>query len=124
MRLGNLQAQVPWTNAFWFADREARQRLTKGSLANKGRSVLRLRRTDRTRIIAESQGNAGFPLADSQSAIRSPSPMLPENSRTQLAHWVIPTMQFSGRTQIALPTSAFISTGFKLACSLLSFSRG
>jgi hypothetical protein len=29
-------------NAFWFADREARQRLTKGFLANKGRSVLRL----------------------------------------------------------------------------------
>jgi hypothetical protein len=66
MRPGNLQAQVPWTNALWFADREARQLLTKGSLANKGRSVLRLRRTDRTRIIAESQGNAGFPLADSQ----------------------------------------------------------
>ncbi len=66
MRPGDLQAQVPWTNAFWFADREARQRLTKGSLANKGRSVLRLRRTGRTRIIAESQGNGGFSLADSQ----------------------------------------------------------
>ena len=67
MRPGNLQDQVPWTNAFWFVDREARQRLTKGFLANKGRSVLRLRRTDRTRIIAESQGNGGFSLADSQS---------------------------------------------------------
>ena len=42
MRPGDLQAQVPWTNAVWFADREARQRLTKGFLANKGRSVLRL----------------------------------------------------------------------------------
>ena len=68
MRPSDLQAQVPWTNAFWFADREARQRLTKGSLANKGRSVLRLRRTGRTRTIAESQGDVGFSLADSQSA--------------------------------------------------------
>ncbi len=34
MRPDDLQAQVPWTNAFWFADREARQRLTKGSLRN------------------------------------------------------------------------------------------
>jgi hypothetical protein len=42
--------------------------LTKGSLANKGRSVLRFRRTGRTRIIAKSQGNGGFSLADSQSA--------------------------------------------------------
>jgi len=38
MRPGDLQAQVPWTNAFWFADREVRQRLTKESLGNKGRS--------------------------------------------------------------------------------------
>ena len=28
MRPGDLQAQVPWRNAFWFADREARQRLS------------------------------------------------------------------------------------------------
>jgi hypothetical protein len=28
MHPGDLQAQVPWRNAFWFADREARQRLT------------------------------------------------------------------------------------------------
>jgi hypothetical protein len=28
MRPGDLQAQVPWRNAFCFADREARQRLT------------------------------------------------------------------------------------------------
>jgi len=68
-RPGDLQAQVPWTNAFWFADREARQRLTKGSLANKGRSVLRLRRTGRTRTIARSQGNGGFSLADSQPTL-------------------------------------------------------
>lgn len=49
---------------FWFADWEARQRLTKGFLANKGGSVLRLRRTGRTQIIAESQANGGFSLAD------------------------------------------------------------
>jgi hypothetical protein len=71
MPSGDLQAQVPWTNAFWFADREARQRLTKGSLANKGGSVLRLRRTGRTQIIAESQGNGGFSLADSQPMVLS-----------------------------------------------------
>jgi hypothetical protein len=28
MRPGDLQAQVPWRNAFWFADREARQHLS------------------------------------------------------------------------------------------------
>jgi hypothetical protein len=70
MRPGDLQAQVPWTNAFWFADAEARKRLTRGSLSNKSRSVLRPRRTGRTRIIAESQGNGGFSLADSQSTKR------------------------------------------------------
>ena len=66
MRTGNLQAQVPRKNAFWFADRDARRRLTKGFLANGDRSILRLRRTSRTRIIAESQRNGGFSLADSQ----------------------------------------------------------
>ena len=59
MRPGNLQAQVLEKNAFWFADREARGRLTKGFLANGGRSVLRLRRTRRTRIIAESKEMEG-----------------------------------------------------------------
>jgi len=76
MRPGDLQDQAPWTNAFWFAEREARLRLTKGFLANKGRFVLRLRRTDRTRIIAESQGNASFPLADSQPLVLSQSPLI------------------------------------------------
>ena len=55
MRPSNLQAQVPEKNAFWFADREAKGCLTRGFLAKGGRSVLRLRRTGRTRIIAESQ---------------------------------------------------------------------
>jgi hypothetical protein len=69
MRPGDLQAQVPWTNVFWFADRQATQRLTKGSLPNKSRSLLRPRRTGRTRIVAESQGNGGSSLADSQSGV-------------------------------------------------------
>ena len=67
MRPDNLQAQVQQKNAFWLADREARGRLTKGFLANWGRSVMRLRRTGRTQVIAESQRNGGFSLADSQS---------------------------------------------------------
>ena len=74
MRPGDLQAQVPWTNAFCFADREARQRLTKGSLANKGCSELRLGRTGRTLIIAESQRNGGFSLADRKSAFGGACP--------------------------------------------------
>lgn len=40
--------------------------MTQGFLANGGHSVLRLRRTVRSWIIAESQGNGGFSLADSQ----------------------------------------------------------
>jgi len=43
--------------------------VTQGFLANGGHSVLRLRRTVRTWVIAESQGNGGFSLADSQSLI-------------------------------------------------------
>jgi hypothetical protein len=42
--------------------------VTQGFLANGGHSVLRLRRTVRTWVIAESQGNGGFSLADSQSS--------------------------------------------------------
>jgi len=88
MRPGDLQAQVPWKNAFWFADREARQRLTKGSLANKGLSILRLRRTGRTRIIAESQGNGGFSLADSQSRdVHGWPPNLAHRRHTIPARW-------------------------------------
>jgi hypothetical protein len=64
MRPGDLQARFRG-NAFWFADGEARQRLPRGFLPNKGRSAQRLVRTGRTRIIAESQGNGGFSLADS-----------------------------------------------------------
>jgi len=86
MRPGDLQDQAPCTNAFWFAEREARLRLTKGFLANKGRFVLRLRRTDRTRIIAESQGNASFPLADSQSMVLFSSPRCRHEFCTQVAH--------------------------------------
>ena len=71
MRPGDLQAQVPRKNAFWFADNEARQRLTKGALANKGRSVLRLRRTGRTGDYCGITGNGGFSLADSQSKASS-----------------------------------------------------
>jgi len=114
MRPGNLQAQVPRTNAFWFADRGARQRLTKGFLANKGRCVLRLRRTDRTRIIAESQGNASFPLADSQEIVmywsRADCLM---NFCTQSAHSARLGMQSPGPTEkilFAFPRGAFPRT--------------
>jgi hypothetical protein len=41
MRPGDLQARFRG-NAFWFADGEARQRLPRGFLANKGRSAQRL----------------------------------------------------------------------------------
>ena len=68
MRPGDLQARFRG-NAFWFGDGEARQRLPRGFLPNKGRSARRLVRTGRTRIIAESQGNGGFSLADSQSTV-------------------------------------------------------
>jgi hypothetical protein len=83
MRSGELQ--VLRKNAFWFADGEARQRLTKGSLANKGRLVLRRRRTGRTRIIVESQRNGDFSVADSQWCCAVP--VLPDEFCTQLAHY-------------------------------------
>src|SRR5579872_771933 len=60
MRPGDLQAQVPWRTSFlvcWQEAETASDCPTKGSLANQGRSVLRLWPTGRTRIIAESQGN-------------------------------------------------------------------
>ena len=66
MRPGDLEAQVPWNNAFWFADRGGKTASGGGISGNKGRPGLRLRRTCRTRIIAELQGNGGFSLADSQ----------------------------------------------------------
>jgi hypothetical protein len=69
MRSGDLQAQFPWTNAFWFADREVRRRLTKGISGKQGRSVLRLQRTGGTRIVAESQGSGSFSLADSKPSL-------------------------------------------------------
>lgn len=112
MRPGSLQDQVPWTNAFWFADREARQRLTKGFLANKGRSVMRLRRTDRTRIIAESQGNASFQLADSPVVVLFSSRHVGTNSGTQLAHYFVCGYGFAIelRCSLSLPRSAFSGT--------------
>jgi hypothetical protein len=39
-----------------------------------------------------------FALADSQPTVLFLSPMLLGNSCTQVAHWVIPQMQFSRRT--------------------------
>ena len=42
---------------------------TNGSLTNQGHSVLRVWPTDRTRIVAESQGKGGFSLADSQLVV-------------------------------------------------------
>jgi hypothetical protein len=70
MRPGVLQAQVQWRNAFRLANgggETVSDCPTNGSLTNKGHSGLRLWPTDRTRIVAESQGKGGFSLADSQS---------------------------------------------------------
>jgi hypothetical protein len=58
MHPGDLQApsaQVSWTNASWLLIRRQYIVWARASPANKGRLVLRLRRTGRTRIIAESQ---------------------------------------------------------------------
>ena len=69
MRPGDLQARVlKFRGQMRFGLLIGRQYIvsTRGSPANKGRLVLRLRRTGRTRIIAESQRNGDFSLADSQ----------------------------------------------------------
>src|SRR5712671_6378632 len=103
MRPGNLQAQVPRKNAFWFADRDARGRLTKGFLANGGRSVLRLRRTSRTRTIAESQKKWRV-LTRRQSVDSFRLVPLP---RRESLHTV--------GTRFALPRSPFLASGRHLS---------
>ena len=120
MHPADLQARVLKFRgqAFWFADREAIYRLTNGSPAN-----LRLRRTGRTRIIAESQGNEYFSLADSQSWFCSVVGIAGTNSGTQLAHYFVRGYGFAVELgcSLSLPRSAFpdtylaVETGMALA---------